>query len=194
MWPAGIDLRRPAFQAGALPAELRPHAALRAAPGEPPGSPRPLPLVAFADKHYMLGGGPCFPQPVRSVATAYRSHPLPVSTPASHRRGPPGRCPLPLATPDARYGPRSASATAVVPSLPWTVRRRPNSKSHASPSIPRREIDAAGTVTSSVSLGFSRTMFSKPLAHPSSLDRRPVAQVVGVLRGGALEPEPRAPL
>jgi hypothetical protein len=32
-----------------------------------------------------------------------------------------------------------------------------------------------------------RTLFSKPLAYPSTLDRREN----GVLRGGALEPEPR---
>jgi hypothetical protein len=56
-----------------------------------------------------VGGGPCFPQPGRRVAqNASRCHPLLVGTPASHRRGPPGRCPLPLATPDARYGPRTA--------------------------------------------------------------------------------------
>ena len=47
----------------------------------------------------------------------------------------------PLATPDARYGPRSASASAVLPSLPWATRRRPNLC--ASPSISQvREIDA----------------------------------------------------
>jgi hypothetical protein len=75
-------------------------------------------------------------------SNAFRSHPLPVGTPASHRRGPPGRCPLPLATPDARYGPRTASASAVLPSLPWATRRRPNLL--RPPSIPpRREIDAA---------------------------------------------------
>ena len=34
-------------------------------------------------------------------------------------------------------------------------------------------------------------MFSKPLAYPSTLDRRPRV-AVDVLRGGALEPEPRA--
>jgi hypothetical protein len=33
-----------------------------------------------------------------------------------------------------------------------------------------------------------RTMFSMPLAYSSTLDRR-----IAVLRGGALEPEPRAP-
>src|SRR5215212_3846339 len=39
------------------------------------------------------------------------------------------------------------------------------------------------------------TMFSEPLANPSTLDRRPSACATGVsvvLRGGALEPEPRA--
>lgn len=38
-------------------------------------------------------------------------------------------------------------------------------------------------------------LFSKPLAHPSTLDHRPSAaqaRVVAVLRGGALEPDPRA--
>ena len=38
-------------------------------------------------------------------------------------------------------------------------------------------------------------LFSKPLTHPSTLDRRPpaaLARVVAVLRGGALEPDPRA--
>jgi len=56
-----------------------------------------------------VGGGTCFPQTGRRVAqNASRCHPLLVGTPASHRRGPPGRCPLPLATPDARYGPRTA--------------------------------------------------------------------------------------
>jgi hypothetical protein len=59
-------------------------------------------------------------------SNAFRCHSLPVGTPASHRRGPPGRCPLPLATPNARYGPRTARASAVVPSLPWAIRRRPN--------------------------------------------------------------------
>jgi hypothetical protein len=59
-------------------------------------------------------------------SNASRSHPLPVGTPASHRRGPPGACPAPLATPDARYGPRTASASTVLPSLPWAIRRQPN--------------------------------------------------------------------
>jgi hypothetical protein len=76
-----------------------------------------------------VGGGPCFPQTGRRVASASRRHPLRVGTPARHRRGPPGRCPLPLATPDARYGPRTASASAVVPSLPWTARRQSNAQS-----------------------------------------------------------------
>jgi hypothetical protein len=75
-------------------------------------------------------------------SNAFRSHRLPVGAPASHRRGPPGRCPLPLATPDARYGPRSASASAVLPSLPWATRRRPNLP-RFSVHLPRREIDAA---------------------------------------------------
>jgi hypothetical protein len=34
-------------------------------------------------------------------------------------------------------------------------------------------------------------MFSMPLAYPSTLDRRPL-QVVAVLRGGVLEPEPQS--
>jgi len=41
----------------------------------------------------------------------------------------------------------------------------------------------------------SRTMLSKPLAYPSTLDHRPpdaLSEMVGVLRGGALEPESRA--
>jgi len=41
--------------------------------------------------------------------------------------------------------------------------------------------------------GRSRTMFSKPLAYPSTLDRRPpvaLCAAVAVLRGGVLEPEP----
>ena len=41
----------------------------------------------------------------------------------------------------------------------------------------------------------SRTMLSKPLAYPSTLDHRPpdaLSGMVDVLRGGALEPEPRA--
>ncbi len=76
-----------------------------------------------------VGGGPCFPQTGRRVASASRRHPLLVGTPASHRRGPPERCPLPLATPDARYGPRTALASAVVPSLPWTARRQSNAQS-----------------------------------------------------------------
>ena len=77
-----------------------------------------------------VGGGPCVPQTGRRVAmNASRCHPLLVGTPASHRRGPPGRCPLPLATPDARYGPRTAKASAVVPSLPWTARRQSNAQS-----------------------------------------------------------------
>jgi hypothetical protein len=108
-------------------------------------------------------------------SNAYRSHPLPVGAPASHRRGPPGRCPLPLATPDARYGPRSASASAVLPSLPWATRQRPNAF------VPLRPPPAHWTSTQRHE---ARTMFSKPLAYPSTLDR-----LLGVLRGGALEPD-----
>jgi hypothetical protein len=39
-----------------------------------------------------------------------------------------------------------------------------------------------------------RTMFSKPLAYPSTLDRAIsgcACRLIAVLRGGALEPEPR---
>jgi hypothetical protein len=64
----------------------------------------------------------------------------------------------------------------------------------------RRGVDAAGGPTP---IGFprrvlclarleSRAMFSKPLAYPSTLDRRPRCFCGPVLRGGALEPEPRA--
>ena len=42
-----------------------------------------------------------------------------------------------------------------------------------------------------VSSGRSRTMFFKPLANPSALDRRSFRHD-RVLRGGALEPDPRA--
>lgn len=76
-------------------------------------------------------------------------------------------------------------------------------RSRASPSIPTRwEIDAAGEVhlsghgsSSSVSSVRSRTMFSMPLAYPSTLDHRLLVarnSAVDVLRGGALEPEPLA--
>jgi hypothetical protein len=47
----------------------------------------------------------------------------------------------------------------------------------------------------SVSFGRGRTMFSKPLAYPSTLDPRPRGRApprVDVLRGGVLEPEPRS--
>ena len=73
---------------------------------KPAGCPSPL---QADDQDDEVGGGPGFPQTGRRVAqNASRCHPLLVGTPASHRRGPPGRCPLPLATPDARYGPRTA--------------------------------------------------------------------------------------
>ena len=62
--------------------------------------------------------------------------------------------------------------------------------STAQSSMPLRPPPACGRSTqrhfTSVSSGRSRTMFSKPLAYPSTLDR-----LAGVLRGGALEPEPR---
>jgi hypothetical protein len=41
----------------------------------------------------------------------------------------------------------------------------------------------------------STALFSMPLAHPSTLDRRPPAaqaRAVAVLRGGALEPDPQS--
>src|SRR5690349_14671683 len=51
-----------------------------------------------------------------------------------------------------------------------------------------------GLVASSVTSGRGQTMLSMPLAYPSTLDHRPLVAhgaVVGVLRGGALEPEPQ---
>ena len=53
----------------------------------------------------------------------------------------------------------------------------------------------AAAVASYDSLDVRRTMLSKPLAYPSTLDHRPPDALSGmddVLRGGALEPEPRA--
>ena len=52
-------------------------------------------------------------------SSASRSHPLPVGTPASHRRGPPGACPAPLATPDARYGHAHVTAHAPLQRQPF---------------------------------------------------------------------------
>jgi hypothetical protein len=65
------------------------------------------------------------------------------------------------------------------------------------PSIsPREEIDAvAADRLSSVARVGTTALFSMPLAHPSTLDRRPPAdraRMVAVLRGGALEPDSRA--
>ena len=67
------------------------------------------------------------------------------------------------------------------------------------PSIsPRGEIDAmAADRRSSVARVQSTALFSMPLAHPSTLDRRPPAaqaRRVAVLRGGALEPDPQSVL
>ena len=93
----GSNLRRPAFQAGALPAELRPR---------------------------VVGGSPSI-------------HHLEAGRSMQRRETPPSVC-------------RAAETSA---------------------------------------------LFSEPLAHPSTLDRRPPAaraRVVAVLRGGALEPDPRA--
>src|SRR5262249_49701872 len=64
----------------------------------------------------------------------------------------------------------------------------------------RREVDAVGEASPGTDRALSRpaggrTMFSMPLAYSSTLDRRPpgaLAATVAVLRGGALEPEPRA--
>ena len=50
----------------------------------------------------------------------------------------------------------------------------------------------AAAVASYDSLDVRRTMLSKPLAYPSTLDRRPsvaLSVTVVVLRGGALEPD-----
>jgi len=50
---------------------------------------------------------------------------------------------------------------------------------------------------SSVASVRSTALFSMPLAHPSTLDRRPraaQARRVAVLRGGALEPDPQSVL
>src|SRR5919201_2695919 len=77
----------------------------------------------------------------------------------------------------------------------------PPGRRRASPSIShpfgrstqQARADCRAMVASSVSPGRSRTMFSKPLAYPSTLDRRPrlrTSAAVAVLRGGALEPEP----
>src|SRR6188508_2342215 len=64
---------------------------------------------------------------------------------------------------------------------------------------PSRDVDAAADqfrVARVLCLARpSRTMLSKPLAYPSTLDHRPpdaLSGMVDVLRGGALEPEPRA--
>jgi hypothetical protein len=51
-------------------------------------------------------GGLASPNRRGALLERLRSHPLPVGTPASHHRGPPGTCPVPLATPND--GPRSA--------------------------------------------------------------------------------------
>ena len=64
------------------------------------------------------------------------------------------------------------------------------------PSIsPREEIDAAARLLApSVAPSETSALFSMPLAHPSTLDRRPRAdraRMVAVLRGGALEPDPQ---
>jgi len=63
---------------------------------------------------------------------------------------------------------------------------------------PSRDVDAAADqfrVARVLCLARpSRTMLSKPLAYPSTLDHRPpdaLSGMVDVLRGGALEPEPR---
>ena len=67
------------------------------------------------------------------------------------------------------------------------------------PSIsPPGEIDAVACGRpSSVASVRSTALFSMPLAHPSTLDRRPpaaLARLVAVLRGGALEPDPQSVL
>ena len=56
------------------------------------------------------------------------------------------------------------------------------------PSAARGSMQVRGAA--SVSFGRGRTMFSKPLANPSALDRRSFRHD-RVLRGGALEPDPR---
>ena len=72
-------------------------------------------------------------------------------------------------------------------------------RAHRPPSIsPAGEIDAvARGRPSSVASVRSTALFSMPLAHPSTLDRRPPAaqaRRVAVLRGGALEPDPQSVL
>jgi hypothetical protein len=92
--------------------------------------------------------------------------------------------------------PRSERGVLPVRRSRNVIRRRRS----ASPSIPRpRRIDAAGEqaprpVAFYVSPVVCRTMFSEPLAYPSTLDHRPPDALPddGLLRGGALEPEPRA--
>jgi len=64
---------------------------------------------------------------------------------------------------------------------------------------PNREIDAQASVKASGTLGsriygcssLRRTILSKPLAYPSTLDHRHACRRDGVLRGGALEPGAR---
>src|SRR6185436_12096042 len=70
-------------------------------------------------------------------------------------------------------------------------------RGHRPPSIsPPGEIDAAACGRpSSVASVRPTALFSMPLAHPSTLDRRPPAaraRLVAVLRGGALEPDPQS--
>ena len=72
-------------------------------------------------------------------------------------------------------------------------------RAHRPPSIsPRGKIDAvAYGRPSSVASVRSTALFSMPLAHPSTLDRRPPAaqaRLVAVLRGGSLEPDPQSVL
>ena len=72
-------------------------------------------------------------------------------------------------------------------------------RAHRPPSISLRgEIDAvAYGRPSSVASVRSTALFSMPLAHPSTLDRRPPAaraRLVAVLRGGALEPDSQSVL
>jgi len=68
----------------------------------------------------------------RPSGESSRSHPLPVGTPASRSSRPPGT--LPLATPDARYGPRSAQPLfrhSLEPSVDGPFSRR--SQRHMNP-------------------------------------------------------------
>jgi hypothetical protein len=172
----GSNLRRPALQAGALPAELRP----RDRRGWNRTSGLLLVRQALLPSELLARGK----RWEEGLASLNRRGALleRLPEPSVARRH---ACQPPSWTAREMPSPLSDAGCTLRPTHRFSVSRSSvtplGHPSATQSSVPLRPPPAHGRSTQRHE---ARTMFSKPLAYPSTLDR-----LTGVLRGGALEPE-----